>query len=393
MTTSRLITAEDIGGYTAMNPTSLNGFRQIIGAVVSGTGGPQLIPMFGDSTMVGVGIGTGGGNLTGAKARSWPLTLARLLTTKGIPTKINSFYSDGNIASGSVANYTLYDPRVTFGAGWICGSAAIAGGFAFTFTNVGAGGFNNASSTLSFTPTDAFDSFTIYWAQRGGTANVNIDGGAALTVASGLGAGGTLITIPGSPASFANMSSTFSVSRATHTVNIVVQSGTTVDVMGVRCFDSTLNYLDLFPMPSSGARISNFDNSTASFKDGKFTASWMPSVVAILLNLTVNDIANSTTGAAYTAALADMKQFNGNGALPWLHLLGPYIAPMGDVTSNSIVQAITTYAASQGNQPVFDFSTRWRNGSTNLTGGDGIHPTWVGDSDIARYLANVIERI
>lgn len=390
---ARQIVATDIdaflsSGYSVLSQVALNSLRQVVADVFNGTGGPRLIPVFGDSTMAGVGIGTGGASLAnGARARTWLATLAKTLTARGIPAKINSFFGDSNMTQ--FTTYPLYNPQVSLGAGWVSNSLAIPGGFAFTFTNVGGGGFNNASSTLSFTPPDQVDSFTIYWAQRSGTATVNVDGGAALTVASGLGAGGTTVTIPASPASFANMSSSFTVTKGAHTINVVVQSGTTTDVMGIRAFDSTSNYLDLMPVPASGAKITGFDNPSATFRDGKYFTSYVTGASMLWINLTVNDTTSGTTGASYTTSLNSMKQFN---PVPWAHLLGPYVNAMSDVISNAVVQAIMAYAATN-NQPVIDFSTRWRGGATNLTGGDNIHPTWGGHGDIARYLAFQAEGI
>src|ERR1700730_18338230 len=153
--------------------------------------------------------------------------------------------------------------------------------------------------------------------------------------------------------------------------------------MGVRAFLSTGNYIDLMPVPASGAKIASFDNPTGTFRDGKYFVAYVPGIQEIIIDLTVNDIANGTTGASYTSSLTDMATFDGSN---WVFMLGPYIAAMGTVGNNPIVQAINTYGAAH-NQPTLDFATRWIGGATNLTGGDGIHPTFAGHGDIARYLA------
>jgi lysophospholipase L1-like esterase len=371
-------------GSSVLTPAVLNSYRVMFGNV-GRTAPPQLMAIFGDSTCVGVGIGTGGtSNLNGAQARSWPVQLAAELTALGYPAQINSVFAEGNISSS--VSYNAYDPRVTLGASFVTNSLAIPGGFAFTNT----GGTPGAATTFSFTPSNSIDSFYVFWGQRGGTANVNIDGGASLTVTSGLGAGGTLVTIPGSFASFANAQSFFSVGAGAHTINVVFQSGTTNDVMGVRAYLSTAKYLDIMPVCQSGAKISSFDNPTATFRDGKYFASYVPNIAMLDINLTVNDIASSTTGAAYTASLTDMKTFN---PVPWMFMYGPYISAMGNpISGNSIVSAISTFAATN-NYPTIDFSSRWIGGATNLTGGDNVHPTYAGASDIARFTAFLMSQM
>jgi lysophospholipase L1-like esterase len=373
-------------GASQLSPAQLNSFRKIFSQAINKTGGPILIPMFGDSTMAGVGIGTGGSqNMNGAWARSWPQTLTRMLANLGIPTQINSVFGDGNITQ--YVAYNAYNSQVVLGSGFVTNSLAIPGGFAFTCSC--GGGFNNASSTFSFTPPNNIDSFYVFWGGRGGTATVNVDGGAALTVTSGLSAGLSTVTVPASFVSFANAQSLFNVTAGAHTINVVVQSGTTTDIMGVRAFLSTGNYIDLMPVPASGAKIASFDNPTGTFRDGKYFVAYVPGIQEIIIDLTVNDIANGTTGASYTSSLTDMATFDGSN---WVFMLGPYIAAMGTVGNNPIVQAINTYGAAH-NQPTLDFATRWIGGATNLTGGDGIHPTFAGHGDIARYLAFLMSQM
>lgn len=375
-------------GSGVMTPIALNKMRVLLANAMLGTGGPQLVPMMGDSTMSGVGIGSGGGSLANdARLRSWPFALAKQLTKLGIPARIGSFFGDGNMTQFTAL--PLYDTRIGMGGGWVSNNFQIPGGFAVTFTNVGAGGFNNASSTMSFNPgTDQFDTITIFWGQRGGSATVNVDGGSPLTVANGLSAGLTTVALTSDlGASFPHASS-FTVTKGTHTVNVVAQSGTTLDVYAIRCYDSTASYLDLMPVSASGATIGMMGGSGAGFGAGAYFGTYCPNALT-LLNLTVNDEQSGTTPAAYLATLNAMLAFNPQ---PFALVMGPYVGGMGDVVNNGIVKNIISFSAAH-NFPVIDYATRWINGATLLTGGDAVHPTLAGNGDIARYMAQVITGI
>lgn len=392
MATTRTVAVSN-DAYSVLKPSVLAPLRKKLADVINGVSGPVRCAFVGDSTMSGFGIGSGGsGSANDARARMWPRTLARLLTSGGLPAKENSMIGEQGMTV--YVPYGSYDTRCVIGGGWTTtGSTVVPGGFAFLFDNHNAGGFNNASSTLSFTPTDAIDSFTVFYTQRGGTLNCNVDGGAALTVASGLGAGGTLVTLPGSYASFSNGFSTYTTTKAAHTINVVVQSGTTTEIIGIRAWDSTASYLDIMPLAKTGATIAIADSQT-----GFYSTHWTGYNVGansgfdiLFMNMTVNDINGSTTYASYTASLNSLipTYVAANGNTIVVFIIGPWGILNGNTPPPQIpvCQAIYDYAAAH-NWPVIDMSYRWANGGqANLTGGDNVHPTWSGGTDMAREVA------
>jgi len=323
------------------------------------------------------------------------------MTTAGIPTQVNSVFGQSNLTSITASGYGLYNTAVSVGGGdnadWSLANTnpTVAGGYPFRYTNAGSGGYNNAGSTFSFTPPYAFDTFTVYNTQHGGTFNANVDGGAALTVASGEGAGGTLVTIPSSFGSFANSASTYTgISHGTHTINVVIQSGTTTDIWGIDASDSTISYVELIPFCSFGAEVSTFNDTTYNGASSKLTDLITPKLSFIWADLTVNDIANSTTAASY---LSTMNALNttwkvGDGSIYAGWMIGPWINAMktgggvpGEPVTAQILATAPTFLFGSLPTPVIDFASRWQNTNVSkLMGGDGVHPTISGATDIAR---------
>jgi lysophospholipase L1-like esterase len=395
--------------YSQNGPIAMQRWRALInqiGYAGANNSTPIRVPVaiLGDSTCVGFGISSAGGGLGNAWNMAWPQQVAKIMTAAGIPTQINSVWGQSNLTGVTPSSYTVYNTTVVFGSNtaWTLSSTTnttVLGGFAFRYTNAGAAGYNNAASTMTFTPNNAFDTFDIHWVATGGTVTVNVDGGAALTVASGLGAGGSTITIPTSFGGYANFKSTFSVTHGTHAINIVVQSGTTTEVAAVHSYDSTISYVDLMPMCAYGATLSTFALNTPSFLYPAYLTSIVQPLVYIWPDLTVNDIANGTTSATYisemNALAADWKAGNGTISVGWM--IGPWtnnLTPTGPIINNSIIAALLATAPTQAFNlagvppPVIDFASRWQGTAiSELMGGDGIHPTMAGDMDAARYIA------
>lgn len=370
---------------------------------------PTRIPVLieGDSTCTGFGLSQTDGGLGGAFQLSWPVQVSKIMTAAGIPTQVNSFWGQGNITGITASGYALYNTAVSVGGGsnanWSLANTlpTVAGGFPFRYTNGGSNGYNNAGSTLSFTPPYAFDTFTVYNTQHGGTFNVNIDGGAALTVASGEGSGGTLITVPASYGAAVNSGSTFTgIAHGTHTINVVIQSGTTTDIWGIDAYDSTLSYIELLPMCSYGATISTFDDKTYGGAPAYITNNYYSNaqkIQFIWTDLTVNDIGNGTTTSAYLASLNDaITQWKiGSGTISAGFMIGPWTNTMGTcggVPSCGISALILATAPTLNLNvypvPVVDFASAWQGQAiSKLMGGDGIHPTAAGATEMARTIA------
>ncbi len=407
--------------YGQTGPVAMQRWKTMInqigyaGAVVS-TPIRVTVILMGDSTMVGSGISQTDSGLGGAAQLSWPRQVAKIMTAAGVPTQVNCVFGTANISSITASGYASYNTEVSVGGGdnsdWSLANTnpTCLGGYPFRYTNAGSGGFNNAGSTFSFTPANAFDTFTIYYTQKGGTLNANVDGGAALTVATGLGSGGTLVTIPASYSNFAYGSSTYTVSHGTHTINVVIQSGTTTDIIGIQAYDSTISYVEILPMCVYGGKIATFDDTT-TFASPAYVTQQMTSggnagaPAFIWLNTTVNDIAGGTTAAAYLASMNDLNTKWRTGApnVGAGFMIGPWTSTMatgGGVLGCAVTQQIlascpTNYWHSSSPSyafyptPVIDYASRWSGQQiSELMGGDGTHPTMSGCMDIARFVAS-----
>lgn len=128
-------------------------------AMLSGKG--ARIAILGDSTTVGAGSGSGSAFLNGAAAKSVTAQLAKLFTDNGY-FATDSYIGGNHLlngAPGGAVSYNTYDPRLV-----LSGSAApILNGEQNTF-----GGLlltmNDAAGTMAFTPVEAIDSATVYFA-------------------------------------------------------------------------------------------------------------------------------------------------------------------------------------------------------------------------------------
>jgi lysophospholipase L1-like esterase len=400
--------------YSLTSPAAMQFWQELMNKV--GYAGANVstpvrigVALYGDSTMVGVGISQTGGGMGGAAQLSWPRQLAKIMANAGIPAQVNSVFGQANLTGATASSYAVYNTEVSVGGGdnadWSLANTnpSCPGGYPFRYTNGGAGGFNNAGSTFSFTPPNAFDTFEVFYTQHGGTLNCNVDGGAALTVSSGLGSGGTLVTIPSSYASFANGKSVYSVAHGTHTINVVIQSGTTTDIAGIHAYDSTISYVDLIPMCSYGAKIATL-NDTTYFGAPAYITHVIGGLLYVWINLTVNDIGGSTTAASYLSAMTALQTLfkTGNGTIGVGYMIGPFTSAMnsgGGVAGEAITAQILAEAPSLSwydgvtnmPTPVIDYASRWAGqGISGLMGGDGIHPTISGATDIARAVGTAL---
>jgi hypothetical protein len=368
-------------------PSTLNAWRRAAAKVATG-GGRYRVAVIGDSTLAGYNAGTGTGGAVGAYKANWLAWLTKYLN--GVfPTQNNSFFGEQNMSQ--YTSYSNYDPRVTFGPGWVTNSVTnTPTGGAFTFTNAAADGFNNASATLSFRPDNPVDTFTLYYIQRDGSITVNVDGGAPLTVSAGLGVGGSTVTIPSGYSSFAQGWSTFSVPLGAHTINVVVQSGTTTDIWGIAASNSTASYIDLYQLGAAGQTVAGFNANTANYQ-GHFLTGYLP-IDAAWIDLTVNDVGNGTTLANYSTQMDNLISgglLYFNGGLNVSLLTGPLTQQIGSAPlTNPLIAWLMSYAAAK-NYWFIDNMSRWRPLATagaGLTGGDNVHPTAAGHHDLGRAM-------
>lgn len=146
--------------------------QNALAAVKAGTA-DAYIACVGDSETVGFLAGDGS-SYAGAYANSYPLALASKLATFGYSVNTDAVLGDRNLHLNGVANYNVYDPRLSTPGGWALGgtSTTALGGNALQNTS-------NITDSLTYTPTYAYNALDIFYnttVGNSGTANVLVGG-------------------------------------------------------------------------------------------------------------------------------------------------------------------------------------------------------------------------
>ena len=363
-------------GVYNFNASALLHWRKAIANVRSGVGRGRLV-VLGESTSMGQGSGSGGpANLNGAYVFAWPQQMAAVLNNmlssaaNSQPVSANSIMCDQNV-SAAAEGYAAYDTRVTLGANWSTNAGGnCAGGNLFQYT---LGAVNN----LTFTPVAAFDTITLYYyTQTGaGTATINVDGGASLGTIN-FGAANNTIA-----------SSTYSVTNATHTVNIVPSNNASFNVAGIVTSLSTKPAIDIIQAATSGAGMAYYTHNTYGSEGLLLEATLAPDLTILMLS--GNDSTAQTPVATYTAS-AQTVIINAKLSGDVLLIAGP--PNNSGFTFAPYVAALRSLAVAN-NVPMLDLTTRWTSWTvTNpvMPYYDTYHPGKLGYSDIALAVAELL---
>lgn len=255
-----------------LNPYTLRNWRASIANVRAGTARARLV-LLGDSTTVGAGSGASGNvHLNGAFAKAYPRGLGSLLNSYYAPVSDNSFFNDQNVAAQSVG-YGSYDTRVSLGSHW--GTAVLSyAGNVFKFTS------GSGAGTLAFTPVGAFDTLQIWYLQQPaqGSFAVNVDGGASLGTINSAGTASLL-------------TQSYTVTKGTHTVNMVANNDGNLFILGCLCWDSTTPAIDLIQAGTYGATAQSFNTIGNIWSSLTVQPQLSPDLTVVCL--TIND---SNTG-------------------------------------------------------------------------------------------------
>lgn len=370
MTIPRHILLNDLNGYghVNINPQTLQRWRAAKSRVRNGSARAKLL-FIGDSTTMGSGSGSGGSfSMNGAFAKAWPRQLISQLNNL-LPVQDGTFYGDQNTS----VSYPLYDPRVAEGVGW-APFVSNLGGNMFRFTAGTAG-------LLSFTPTFAIDNFKIYYLQQAagnGAFTTNIDGGASLGTTNTLGAAGVLST-------------TFTVARAAHTINITPDNLGTLFIIGITAWDSTIPAIDAIQLGFNGAKTADFTNTGAVWSPMTVLPTLVPDLTVVML--TVNDSNNNTALATYqsqTQTIITTAKSTGDVLLA----VGPpsNTTQATDGTLDKYI-AILQNLAILNNCGLLNLKTRWTSFAVtnpNMPYFDTVHPGAVGYRDIGQAVFECI---
>lgn len=306
-------------------------FRNAMQALVQG-GGDVSVLMLGDSTIMGVGAGSGTQNLVGAHLLNTPSQLVSLMKLAGMPVSNESLaFSNAVQLAGGGFTYNQYDPRYSDDTTWSQFSSTTIAGELYSSSS--------GTGTFSFAPTGAFDSFDIYYVRNPSNAafTVSVDGVLKLTVSNG---------------SQAFLKSTVSVARGVHTITVTCTnaSGGGVFIGPIVPHDSANPAIQIINGGVGSATMSTFTNASGqpwrTINSGALTT-FAPKLVFI--EMTINDSNNNATPVstytanmqaaitAYQTAGADVVLVSGSPYSSVSSTVGPYIAALYSLAlSNSI---------------------------------------------------------
>lgn len=344
-------------------------WRKAVANVRTGTARAKLL-FVGDSTTMGAGAGTGGAtNLNAAFPRCFPARVATILNQTFVPCSFNSIWGSQN--APAVLTYSTYDTRTVFGTGWAMSGGGTLGANFIRFTSGG------GVATFAFTPTAAFDTITIYYyaAAGQGTFTTDVDGGASL---------GTTNTATGS----GFLSTSFTVSAGTHTININAQNNGSLFISGIIPSLSTTYAVDAVLAGHYGATALNY---TPAGSFGPLTALRAYAPDCTVVNLTVNDAFQRTNLSTYRANLATL--------ISAAQESGDVVLMVGAPPNNTVTTSGTLglYAdvvydlAAQYNCGLVDIYRRWgvySNISAYFPYYDALHPGNLAYADMAQAVAS-----
>jgi hypothetical protein len=367
-----------LGGRRRPNlPKTRLGFAR----VRAGTGSMK-VALVGNSTTRGV---CAGGLTTphGLVAQSYPSALATALAAAGLPSRTDSLWGPGSSISGTngtMADLVTNDPRVTSGAGWVVNNAV---------SSMGGDLIQNATTTnaLSFNPGTTFDTIEITYIRNSTADRFTVDIGA-----------GTIYTSPGS-GTVAILQATISCTRGANTLNIkcLRDASTSLFLVSIRCYDSTIPKVELFNMGCNGVKAAYWTTTGAPAVTPWATLSALEFIAPDLtiIDTGINDWNTGPTSiSTYRSnvqAVITGAKLSGD-----VLLLGPNPTNTNG-TGTPAVQATFLAAlrdlAAINNVPYLDIPTLFTSYDiANASGwmGDTTHPNTVGYNIIGQAVAKVL---
>lgn len=330
-------------------------FREKLKQVMAGTAS-LTIAAVGDSTSIG-------------HAATDPPTKNAFARVAARYTKTNTLYN-ASFGTGG----TTGDSRVTLGSGWARGSLnAIAGG--------GWKGTSGGGGTLSFVPAASFDTLKVWYLRQSGAGSVtvNVDGGSSLGTISGSGSNAVLST-------------TYTVTAGTHTVNIVGPTGGDIYIIGVETYTAATAAIRINNFGLSGSASGDWTADTNAWDTLKVLRAFAPDLTFV--NLTINDIKDAiqtpSTFAANITALSAALDDSGDVALTVGNRVSD--ADDTDIRYQSFVNALMGVGTIRMSVPV-RWGTYTQANSSGFMSVDGTHPNDTGYNDIATALLAVIESV
>lgn len=356
---------EQIRDYTQIGyGIPLQNFQAKLAQVKKGSLSKVRIFCVGDSTTVGKGV-TGGdpwGN-------SWTAVLTQLFKKAGFNATNAAFYGDGDGTNASTYNTA----RLALSGVWGFQATPTLGGNLFFTTTT--------SGSLSFTPTDYWDTAIISYLTNStqGTFTTDIDGAGTVTTN---GNGST------SQLRFTQTTATPGI----HTLNWKYVSGTKVFASGVECYNSTLSQVMIVNCGWGGVTTAGIAAGTQAFDPIQSLQFQAPDLT--IFGTVINDwltSANQTTLATNVQTLITTARLSGDCI--WMLSVPSGIANTPLATQQAYC-AVVRGVCLANNVPVIDIFDRFQSyeisNPLGLYGVDNIHPSAAGYEIMGNAIFNML---
>ena len=249
----------------AANSTYLRKWRKALSGTLTGQANAKLL-MVGDSTTAGLYAPS-----TPSYTNTPSNVMSRILNKSLVQTNTNSVHGDST-RNNPVAGFTTFDSRV--------GAVGFAAWNQTGFHTGGGNAFGNATTTTSlvFTPVEAFDTIDIYSIDNTGGYGqwtVNVDGGATLATVDNNGARAIRKT-------------TVSCALATHAINIQRNGvGGQVFIIGICCRNSAVKTVDIYNIGQGGAITADWATVSGGVGELSSITAYAPDLT--IIDLSIND--------------------------------------------------------------------------------------------------------
>jgi lysophospholipase L1-like esterase len=339
--------------YRVYGQAKLPIWRNKLASVATGTSDARVL-FIGDSTT------------WGAYSANWPANT----TSSGWPALMSKMFPSSTPVSNASAT--------TQGLGGGADSRVVLSG-AFINTNIG-GGFGhqtysvNGTGSLVFTPGDgvSYDSFTIYTqgGLGGGTISATATGGSATNIVQAYSNTVVKTTVTAASAGTSNA------------VTLSWVSGTSVQVLGIEAFNSTVRRVRFANAGISGSATSAWADSATSIIAIK---AWAPDLTVIMLG--INDAQSNVTTATYLAniqAMVTAAKLSGDVIVMSSVPSDPSLA--STVTLEAAYAAALPSLAGSNNIVFMDLFNRFGGAFVSPMMTNTLHPNPAGYFDIASFV-------
>lgn len=359
--------------------------RTVANVIALGQGGGAFelskavrVLVIGDSLPAGRGAGSGGVQMDGARARSWPTKMRDALQVMGFPASAESWAE----ASNTGGTLPGYDPRVTLGS-WSVGAGIGIGGLTLTTAAAGA--------PMIFAPSIPIDTVELFLPTNGfGTGSYQFD------------AAGT--PVPFSEAGSASLQRLLATTTlGMHDIRMNWVSGTLYQAPMI-AYDSTKKDFRIINMGMRNIMTTGWLQQDAAWRPFPAIATYAPDISLISLGVNNGRPGAPNGGTSIAVFTSDMQTLI-NKATALGGKVGLVIPPPWDVSTQdtggtfTYAQLVAAYLslAASNNCPVFRTDLlfgSWAAATTlGMTFPDALHYLDLGYAYMAPGVAAMVREI